>query len=94
MLHSSRLEKFQTGMERIMYRNTFRLLPSIQSKLYSTKVNSQSHFPTRPERAELHAIGSAQEESGWLVKVWPKLKNIMAISSGIFATLIPKVQTM
>lgn len=73
-------------MERIMYRNTFGLLPSIQSKLYSTKVNSQSHFPTRPERAELHAIGSAQEESGWLVKVWPKLKNIMAISSGVFAT--------
>jgi len=58
-------------------------------------VNSQPYFPARPERAAgLHAIGSAKEESGWLLKVWPKLKNIMAVSSGIFATLLPKVQTI
>lgn len=53
----------------------------------------QPHFPARPERAaELHVIGSAKEESGWLLKVWPKLKNIMAVSSGIFATLVPKIR--
>ncbi|KAG6329773.1 hypothetical protein ID866_9316 [Astraeus odoratus] len=51
------------------------------------------HFPPRPERAsELRAIGNAHQESGWLAKIWPKLKTIIANASGVFSSAIPKIR--
>ncbi|KAL4070072.1 GH3 auxin-responsive promoter [Scleroderma yunnanense] len=54
----------------------------------------QPHFPPRPERAaELRSISSVKEEPGWVLKVWPRLKNIMTVASGVFSILISKVYT-
>ncbi|KAG6331267.1 hypothetical protein ID866_7824 [Astraeus odoratus] len=50
------------------------------------------HFSARPERAsELRRIGRATKEPGWLVKIWPMLHTVVAIASGVFAVLLPKV---
>ncbi|KAL4081085.1 GH3 auxin-responsive promoter [Scleroderma citrinum] len=53
----------------------------------------QPHFPSRPERAaELRAIGKASQHPGWLAKVWPMLRGVSTIASGVFATAIPKIK--
>ncbi|KIM55204.1 hypothetical protein SCLCIDRAFT_1221347 [Scleroderma citrinum Foug A] len=50
-------------------------------------------FPPRPERAaNLRAIGKASQEVGWLVRVWPMLKLVVGIASGIFSASIPKMR--
>ncbi|KAH7890417.1 GH3 auxin-responsive promoter [Phlebopus sp. FC_14] len=53
----------------------------------------QPHFPARPERAAgLRAIGKATHEPGWLVKIWPMFRVVIAIASGVFASVIPKMR--
>ncbi|EGO19354.1 hypothetical protein SERLADRAFT_479847 [Serpula lacrymans var. lacrymans S7.9] len=44
-----------------------------------------------PERANyLRTIGKATDEPGWLKKIWPGLRTIVAISSGPFITVVPE----
>ncbi|KAL4073250.1 GH3 auxin-responsive promoter [Scleroderma yunnanense] len=53
----------------------------------------QPHFPSRPKRAaELRAIGKASQQPGWLAKVWPMLRGVSTIASGVFETAIPKIK--
>ncbi|KIO11556.1 hypothetical protein M404DRAFT_126809 [Pisolithus tinctorius Marx 270] len=50
-------------------------------------------FHASPERAaELRAIGKAIQEPGWLVKVWPMLKVVIGIASGVYSAVIPKIR--
>ncbi|KAF9231635.1 hypothetical protein BU15DRAFT_68166 [Melanogaster broomeanus] len=52
----------------------------------------QVHWHADPERAtELREIGSPFSCVGWAARVWPKLRIVMAISSGTFSTALPKV---
>ncbi|KIJ57869.1 hypothetical protein HYDPIDRAFT_163769 [Hydnomerulius pinastri MD-312] len=50
-------------------------------------------FPPRPERAaHLRAIGKATKQAGWLVRIWPMLKVVIGIASGVFSAVIPKMR--
>ncbi|KAH7909127.1 GH3 auxin-responsive promoter [Hygrophoropsis aurantiaca] len=50
-------------------------------------------FHPQPSRAsELRAIGPASGNPGWLAKIWPELKVIVCVASGVFATVIPKMR--
>lgn len=50
-------------------------------------------FHASPERAaELRVIGRAAQEPGWLVRVWPMLKVVIGIASGVYAAVIPKMR--
>ncbi|KIK22725.1 hypothetical protein PISMIDRAFT_679942 [Pisolithus microcarpus 441] len=53
----------------------------------------QPHFPPRPERAaELRAVDKAADQPGWLVEIWPMLKTIFSIGSGVFSVAVPKLR--
>ncbi|KAI5986935.1 GH3 auxin-responsive promoter, partial [Pisolithus albus] len=53
----------------------------------------QLHFPPRPDRAaELRAVGKATDQPGWLVKIWPMLKTIFSVGSGVFSVAVPKLR--
>ncbi|KAF9234048.1 GH3 auxin-responsive promoter [Melanogaster broomeanus] len=55
----------------------------------------QVHWHADPERAtELREIGSPFSCVGWAARVWPKLRVVMAISSGTFSTALPKVRSV
>ncbi|KAH7915506.1 GH3 auxin-responsive promoter [Hygrophoropsis aurantiaca] len=46
-----------------------------------------------PSRAtELRTIGIATDDPGWLMKIWPELKVVVSVASGIFATAVPKMR--
>ncbi|KAF9223196.1 hypothetical protein BS17DRAFT_802680 [Gyrodon lividus] len=50
-------------------------------------------FPPRPQRAaDLRAIGKATVQPGWLKRVWPMLKVVIGIASGVFSAVIPKMK--
>ncbi|KAL4065230.1 GH3 auxin-responsive promoter [Scleroderma citrinum] len=50
-------------------------------------------FPPRPERAAyLRTIGKANQEVGWIVRIWPTLKVVVGIASGVFSAVIPKMR--
>ncbi|KAI6000852.1 GH3 auxin-responsive promoter [Pisolithus albus] len=50
-------------------------------------------FHAAPERAaELRAVGRAAQEPGWLARVWPMLKVVIGIASGVYAAVIPKMR--
>ncbi|KAI6008115.1 GH3 auxin-responsive promoter [Pisolithus orientalis] len=53
----------------------------------------QPHFPPRPERAaQLRAVGKANDQPGWLLKIWPMLTRTISIGSGVFSVAVPKLQ--
>ncbi|KAF8837395.1 hypothetical protein BDN67DRAFT_991779 [Paxillus ammoniavirescens] len=53
----------------------------------------EPNFPPRPERAaDLRAIGKAITQPGWLKRVWPMLKVVIGIASGVFSAVIPKMR--
>ncbi|KAF8836521.1 hypothetical protein BDN67DRAFT_1014635 [Paxillus ammoniavirescens] len=55
----------------------------------------QVHLHANPERAaELCEIGPPFSCVGWAARVWPKLRMLMTISSGPFATVLPKVRSV
>ncbi|KAF8839600.1 hypothetical protein BDN67DRAFT_969812 [Paxillus ammoniavirescens] len=59
------------------------------------RAHLQVHLHPDPDRAtELREIGSPFSCTGWAVRVWPKLKSVAAISSGPFATVLPKVRSV
>ncbi|KAH7926268.1 hypothetical protein BV22DRAFT_1104455 [Leucogyrophana mollusca] len=41
---------------------------------------------------ELRSIGLATAQPGWLHQIWPNLKVVVAIASGLFVTVIPKMR--
>ncbi|KAH7927996.1 hypothetical protein BV22DRAFT_1031156 [Leucogyrophana mollusca] len=50
-------------------------------------------FPPQPSRAaELRAIGISTDTPGWLARVWPRLKTVVSIASGMFGAAVPKMQ--
>ncbi|KAG6331779.1 hypothetical protein ID866_7311 [Astraeus odoratus] len=50
-------------------------------------------FHASPERAaDLQVIGKATQEPGWLLKVWPMLKVVIGITSGVFSVVVPKIR--
>ncbi|KAF9234200.1 GH3 auxin-responsive promoter [Melanogaster broomeanus] len=50
-------------------------------------------FHPKPERAaELRAIGKDTKRPGWLKRVWPMLKVVIGIASGVFSSVIPKTR--
>ncbi|KAI6030597.1 hypothetical protein F5J12DRAFT_779706 [Pisolithus orientalis] len=63
------------------------------SKTFGSTFNSI--FLLRPERAaELRVVGKATDRPGWLLKIWPMLKNIICIGSGVFSVGVPKSTTL
>ncbi|KIJ13242.1 hypothetical protein PAXINDRAFT_14001 [Paxillus involutus ATCC 200175] len=59
------------------------------------RAHLQVHFHANPERAaELREIGSPFSCVGWAARIWPKLRLLVAISSGPFATVLPKVRSI
>ncbi|KIJ04582.1 hypothetical protein PAXINDRAFT_94548, partial [Paxillus involutus ATCC 200175] len=59
------------------------------------RAHLQVHFHANPERAaELREIGSPFSCAGWAARVWPKLRMLIANSSGSAATVLPKVRSI
>ncbi|KAI6119507.1 GH3 auxin-responsive promoter [Pisolithus thermaeus] len=55
----------------------------------------QANFRANPQRAEeLRNIGPPLNCPGWAQRVWPNLKTVVCICSGMFATLIPKARSV
>ncbi|KAF8836524.1 hypothetical protein BDN67DRAFT_974069 [Paxillus ammoniavirescens] len=55
----------------------------------------QVHLHANPERAaELREIGPPFSCVGWAARVWPKLRMLITICSGPFATVLPKVRSI
>ncbi|KAI5998647.1 GH3 auxin-responsive promoter [Pisolithus albus] len=55
----------------------------------------QANFRANPERAEeLQNIGPPLDRPGWAQRVWPNLKTVVCVCSGMFATLIPKARSV
>ncbi|KIO10342.1 hypothetical protein M404DRAFT_21304 [Pisolithus tinctorius Marx 270] len=51
------------------------------------------HFPPRLERAaQLRAVGKPTDQPGWLLKIWPMLKSVISIGSGVFSVAVPKLR--
>ncbi|KAG6332157.1 hypothetical protein ID866_6929 [Astraeus odoratus] len=69
------------------------VLPNSLQGMDDVREYIQVHFHAKPERAaELRAIGKATEEPGWLAKIWPNLKVVNTIASGVFSALVPKIR--
>ncbi|KAH7909123.1 GH3 auxin-responsive promoter [Hygrophoropsis aurantiaca] len=46
-----------------------------------------------PSRAQkLREIGKFKADPGWLSKIWPELKQVVCIVTGLFATTLPKMR--
>ncbi|KAH7884909.1 GH3 auxin-responsive promoter [Phlebopus sp. FC_14] len=53
----------------------------------------ETKFPANPERAaELRTIGRPSACPGWCGLVWPHLRKVVAIASGVFAASVPQAQ--
>ncbi|KIJ08716.1 hypothetical protein PAXINDRAFT_88469 [Paxillus involutus ATCC 200175] len=53
----------------------------------------QGHLHANPRRAaELREIGSPFSCAGWVARVWPKMRMLVAVSSGPYAFVLPKVR--
>ncbi|KIJ13241.1 hypothetical protein PAXINDRAFT_100828 [Paxillus involutus ATCC 200175] len=69
-------------------------IPDIEG-IDHVRAHLQVRLHPDPERAtELREIGSPFSCIGWAARVWPKLKILSAISSGPFATVLPKVKSV
>ncbi|KIJ37990.1 hypothetical protein M422DRAFT_177249 [Sphaerobolus stellatus SS14] len=54
----------------------------------------QPYFVANPERAaELRSVESMKGSPGWLIKIWPNLKEYTGIMSGAYGGVLPKVQS-
>ncbi|KAF9220218.1 hypothetical protein BS17DRAFT_350535 [Gyrodon lividus] len=70
------------------------IIPDLEGISY-VRVHLQVHFHSNPERAtELREIGSPFSCKGWAARVWPKFRVLVAISSGTFASVLPKVRSV
>ncbi|KIJ05378.1 hypothetical protein PAXINDRAFT_21352 [Paxillus involutus ATCC 200175] len=59
------------------------------------RAHLQVHFRANPGRAtELREIGSPFSCAGWAARVWPKMRMLIAICSGPFAFVLPKVRSV
>ncbi|KAF9238196.1 GH3 auxin-responsive promoter [Melanogaster broomeanus] len=48
--------------------------------------------PSNPRRAdELRAVGRDTATDGWMKRLWPNLRRIVATTSGAYATIVPEV---
>ncbi|KIJ13253.1 hypothetical protein PAXINDRAFT_29270, partial [Paxillus involutus ATCC 200175] len=66
-------------------------LPDLEG-IDHVRAHLQVHLHANPERAaELRDIGSPFSCAGWAARVWPKLRMLVAIGSGSFATVLQKV---
>ncbi|KAH7906351.1 GH3 auxin-responsive promoter, partial [Hygrophoropsis aurantiaca] len=46
-----------------------------------------------PSRAQkLREIGEFKADPGWLFRIWPELKHVVCIVTGLFATTLPKIR--
>ncbi|KIJ13250.1 hypothetical protein PAXINDRAFT_117446 [Paxillus involutus ATCC 200175] len=69
-------------------------LPDLEG-IEHVRAHLEVHLHANPERAtELREIGSPFSCAGWAARVWPKLRKLTAISSGPFATVLPKVRSI
>ncbi|KIJ13248.1 hypothetical protein PAXINDRAFT_100832 [Paxillus involutus ATCC 200175] len=56
------------------------------------RAHLQVHLHANPGRAtELREIGSPFSCAGWVARVWPKMRMLVAVSSGPYAFVLPKV---
>ncbi|KAI6115647.1 GH3 auxin-responsive promoter [Pisolithus croceorrhizus] len=59
------------------------------------RTHLQANLRANPRRAEeLQNIGPPLNCPGWAQRVWPNLKTVVCICSGMFATLIPKARSV
>ncbi|KAF9219101.1 hypothetical protein BS17DRAFT_718629 [Gyrodon lividus] len=57
------------------------------------KEHFQVYFPPNPRRAnELRAVGRDTVSPGWLKRLWPNLRVIVATTSGAYATILPEMR--
>ncbi|KAF8836518.1 hypothetical protein BDN67DRAFT_320800 [Paxillus ammoniavirescens] len=69
-------------------------LPDLEG-IEHVRPHLEVHLHANPERAtELREIGPPFSCVGWAARVWPKLRKLTAISSGPYATVLPKVRSI
>ncbi|KAF9219121.1 hypothetical protein BS17DRAFT_718547 [Gyrodon lividus] len=68
------------------------VIPDLEG-LDDLKGHLQAHFSPNPQRAgELRAVGRDTVSPGWLKRLWPNLRVIVATTSGAYATIIPEMR--
>ncbi|KAF8836527.1 hypothetical protein BDN67DRAFT_1014640 [Paxillus ammoniavirescens] len=59
------------------------------------RAHLQVHLHANPGRAtELREIGSPFSCAGWAARVWPKMRMLVAVGSGPYAFVLPKVRSV
>ncbi|KAF9221101.1 hypothetical protein BS17DRAFT_768874 [Gyrodon lividus] len=70
------------------------IIPDLEG-IERVRAHLQVHLHANPERAtELRVIGSPFSCVGWAARVWPKLRMLVTISSGTFASVLPKARSV
>ncbi|KIK80502.1 hypothetical protein PAXRUDRAFT_833483 [Paxillus rubicundulus Ve08.2h10] len=68
------------------------IIPDFEA-LDGLKEYLQSHFPPNARRAEeLRAVGRSTAAPGWMKRLWPNLRVVVAITSGAYATVVPEMR--
>ncbi|KAI5995277.1 GH3 auxin-responsive promoter-domain-containing protein [Pisolithus orientalis] len=42
--------------------------------------------------ASIETVGKPTDQPGWLLKIWPMLKSVISIGSGVFSVAVPKLR--
>ncbi|KAF9238202.1 GH3 auxin-responsive promoter [Melanogaster broomeanus] len=85
---------------RIMEENWDLLIHSIENGvipdlegLDGLKEHLQAYLLRDPRRAdELRAVGRETAPDGWMKRLWPNLRRIVATTSGAYATIVPEMR--
>ncbi|KIJ16070.1 hypothetical protein PAXINDRAFT_113835 [Paxillus involutus ATCC 200175] len=68
------------------------VIPDLEG-LDDLKEHLQAHFAPNAQRAdELRAVGRNAASPGWLKRLWPNLRNVVAITSGAYATIVAEIR--
>ncbi|KAH7889088.1 GH3 auxin-responsive promoter [Phlebopus sp. FC_14] len=68
------------------------IIPDLEG-LGELRGHLQAHFSPNVQRAEeLRTIDRDAANAGWLKRVWPNLRRVVATSSGAYATVMPELR--
>ncbi|KAF9219104.1 hypothetical protein BS17DRAFT_761510 [Gyrodon lividus] len=68
------------------------VIPDLEG-LDGLKEHLQAHFSPNPRRAdELRAVGRDTSTPGWMKRLWPNLRRVVATTTGAYATILPEMR--
>ncbi|KAH7909002.1 GH3 auxin-responsive promoter, partial [Hygrophoropsis aurantiaca] len=67
-------------------------LPEFEDTSHVREYLEPKLLPNPPRAQKLREIGESKADPGWLFRIWPELKQVVCIVTGVFATTLPKMR--